>query len=79
MIIQHRTVMHVDNERTSEREEEVWFIVPEGGSPDLYEDLMLDWDVWCRMHKPHTITITVVPGDTLSDEADTVDNPVGLD
>lgn len=69
MITRHRVIMTIDNLRTDEREEDVWFIVPEEDpESDLMHDFQMDWDVWVRMHKPHTITLTVEVGDTLNEE-----------
>lgn len=71
MITEHKGVMSVNQKKLDERREEVWFTNDdEGESSDLYEEFMLDWDVWTRMGKPHQITVSVVPGDRLNDPGD---------
>lgn len=65
MQTKHETVMHLDEEKSSERDEVVVFTNDDGESDNL-SDLTLDWDVWVRMHRPDTITMTVVPGDALN-------------
>lgn len=65
MISKHETVMLLDKLESSEREEKIVFSNDDGES-DLVEVYTMDYDVWTRMHKPDTITISVVPGDTLN-------------
>lgn len=57
-ISEHKVAMERDMESFNERDEHVAF-VPSDGGEDLYEEFILDWDVWCRMGKPTRIDVTV--------------------
>ena len=63
----HRVVMSVDTELTDEEIEKVVFVPNDDEGSDMYEQMSLDWDVWCRMHKPHEITVTVEPGNKMEE------------
>ncbi len=66
MITKHETVMLLEEEKSDERTEKIVFTNDDGTS-DLVETFNMDWDVWVRMNRPDTITVTVVPGDHLND------------
>lgn len=66
-LTEHATVMHLDEERSSERNEEIFYTNDDGES-DLVEDFKMDWDVYVRMGRPQVITINVRPFDALNTE-----------
>jgi hypothetical protein len=78
MMTMHEVVLTKDESRFDERDEDVWFTTPEDSVDgedysDLWHDLKLDWDVWVRMGRPTTITMTINVGNVLDKDTDPAD------
>lgn len=66
----HESVLKLHNTQMIEEVHQVCFVqdhTPPGSHPDT---LWLAEDLWDDMGNPDTITLTVVPGDTLNEQQD---------